>query len=358
MPHKNTLHTPDNNKNKSFYSKSNFAFGRLNNTPRRSTEISGIGNEYYNENNNASEKHRPVTQTIMSQSPSSGLLRLYGKTPNGSSMVSRRSVSVKIKSSDGINIKELNVPIFSPSKEPASSSNFTPILFTPEVSKQLSFDDDDDDTSENNSSFNEHTMTKKISLNPKMERCSGTRTPSQKQVTGASAKDYLSQKISKYDLKQLDKIRPKWFEYFKANTNTSYEWLHAIAFSLYPKKQGTPQTKENLAIGTKESNSEMIIWETVAKEFAKTNKITLDVKFHLFDDTQIIDKIDYSIEIYHLNKIIELNFEFESFNPKCILGKQADIKNIIAIVQGEMKKLDLEETTKPSPAKKSRTSYI
>jgi len=257
-------------------------------------------------------------------------------TPDGkTSMQTRRGILVEIQNNDQENVisKEL-FSIFSPEQVDNNDENSSPENYTTrrqrgenEHAQKCLFGDDED---------KEETTV--ISLNNKTECYSGKRYPSQKQVmSNKSANEYLlDQKVTSNSENNI----PRWMLYFSQNPTAKYEWLHLIAFSLFPKADGTPQTKNNLAAGTYEANTEMIIWEQTAASLRKSFDTNITANFSYFNGGKVIDEINYKIGIKYHNFTISLNFFFKDFDKNSVTGKSVDLDIAMLIVKYAMKQLD------------------
>lgn len=248
-------------------------------------------------------------------------------TPNGTELVSRRSVKVKMTDSETKENQEGEVRFFSPEtrqydkKRKRSDSNATPKPLGPTETarKALLFSDGPEGLMTEKGG--EPTTLKLYERNRKKAK-------SQKTSMGHTAKEALLDAISngkeKYEASVLAALR-------LLAEHVSMEWLHCLAFSLCPKEID-PQDPRNLGSGPDYINTYMMVLERLASFFAKTypnDTVTVLPSFKMLEGSLVIKEIEYEVTfvkgsktLQFTNKINALALSDPSNWPSCSDAEQ------------------------------------
>lgn len=225
--------------------------------------------------------------------------KISAHTPNGTKMTSERSVNI----SNGSN--QSTLLFFSPERKMPIDSR----VHAKRKIEELSLDSNDGDGMEKYlSARNPETpralvkiggldkvVTPPILRNRKLENAKSNKS---------TMKRSAEQALLEYIDNQKDKIDSKQLELLKLLTSCfKIEWLHRLAYSLCPK-EFDPQTRENLGSGPKWINTYMMVLENLAKHFSVLypGMVTVEPVFFMLPDSDVIDKIEYSVTINRDNQ--------------------------------------------------------
>ncbi|HXH54849.1 MAG TPA: hypothetical protein VNK03_03795 [Gammaproteobacteria bacterium] len=113
--------------------------------------------------------------------------------------------------------------------------------------------------------------------------------------------DFIEKNKGSYDAKQLEILK-------KLATLFKLEWVHLLGVGL-SSKEFNPQTQENMGAGFKVLNTWMMVLEDLAAYFSFNGfgVVTVKPEFIMLKDSEIIEKIYYSVTIKKGDKTVEFS---------------------------------------------------
>ena len=232
-----------------------------------------------------------------------------GITPGGTKLLSRHSIIISRENLSQENVMAL---VFSPAKKERKSF-ITPVSIDVE---QLAAKLGSYEKVINTIIITRDSLDRRSQIDRKA-------LSSQREVMGNSSISDIDNLIKNPNItkaeqeyfKELANKRVKITKHGKEIVIHDFEYLHLCAYSLAPI-DFNPQVSENLVVGHKDTNTNMIFWaERIAEVLAKLDKtVKLDIKAKCFKDTHIAYAIEYKITVMGQSYVV--NFSPIAPKPK------------------------------------------
>lgn len=245
---------------------------------------------------------------------STGTPIFSANTPNGTKVLSRKS-SILIKDKENLSQENIRALIFSPavkSKQQSFITKSAAAISSLEslIEKFGSYEKSiesiviDKKSLQQRSKINRKTVKTQRSVmrsSPRLDILSFIQSNSS--LTRAE-KSYLLSLLNQRKVTTKDN---------KTKLVHDFEYLHLCAYSLSPLSFN-PQTVENLVVGHKDSNTNMIFWaERIAEALAKLDKkVQLDITAKCIEGTHIAYEINYKFAV----DTRSFSTKFNPLNPK------------------------------------------
>jgi len=207
-------------------------------------------------------------------------------TPNGTVLVSNRSMTIKTKKeNEDTSVVQQTLFFLSPPRVRQTQTT------TPETSDSVPNPRKRKINLISSTNANTKGGRETVLLLSKRRR---RLAPPQNQVMGKTAKEALIDCIEA----NKDRYEDHILKLLNSLVNESFEWLHCLAFSLCPRSIN-PQRASNLASGPKWINTYMMILESVAYHFARQypGSVRVTPTFTMLPNSKIVDEITYIVSI-------------------------------------------------------------